>query len=656
MQIKKLMIQGFRSFGSAQEISIINSLTTFIGLNSAGKTTAMEGLRKLFGIGSAEREIFQEDFHVAKGEDPLQVSERALSIEARIEFGEGAAIPIFFSQMVVDNPGGTPYMRLRLEATWKKSALLAAGEITIGIYSIKTSEGEQEDEHNKQPFPNHLRQLFQIIYVPAIRRPAEQIKYATGTILYRVLRNINWQEEFKEDFKNQMEGITTSFQDLPEVKVVQSSITDFWQRFHKDERYNESELNFGGSDVDAILKKLEVSFSPSGLHRPFGINELGEGYRSLFYLTLVCALLDIESKVTTDTEEIGALRPLLTILAIEEPENHIAPQLLGRVVKILSTIGTTNNAQVFISCHTPAIVKRIAPESIVHFRITPEYETSVSRIVLPEETDEAYKYVKEAIHNYPEIYFARLVVIGEGDSEEVLFNRLMSVRDVDFDDNIITFAPLGHRFVNHIWKLLKALHIPYVTLLDLDAEREGGGWGRIKYAFKQLLEVGFERSVILVKSGGGVIDDTTLNDLHKRPLTDLTQLKSWIDRLEKYDVFYSAPLDLDFLMLEYYPSDYKVAIPENGGPQIPNKTTNQTAFDNKVKLGVQATLKSENATGSLYTQDQKELMIWYNYHFLGRGKPVTHIKVLSDMENEDIEAAIPPVLDRIFKRIKELLQ
>ena len=72
-------------------------------------------------------------------------------------------------------------------------------------------------------------------------------------------------------------------------------------------------------------------------------------------------------------------------------------------------------------------------------------------------------------------------MIGEGDSEHLIFNRLMEVYDKDFDDNIISFAPLGHRFVNHIWKLLSSIHVPYITLLDLDVGREGGGWGRVKY-------------------------------------------------------------------------------------------------------------------------------------------------------------------------------
>ncbi|WP_433811529.1 ATP-dependent nuclease [Flavobacterium johnsoniae] len=665
MKIGSLKIKGFRSFGPEEiTIEINEKLVGFIGLNSAGKTAALESLRKLFGQSLADREIFRQDFHVGKNEQADEIQERRLSIEVKIDFSdnEKVAIPHFFSSMVVDDEGENPYMRLRLEASWTRSDFEPDGEIDSKIYFIKVAENLEELEDSKQIFPNHFRRLIQILYVPAIRKPAEQLKYSSGTILYRVLKKIKWDDTFKTTFDSKIEEINDEFKGLSEFNVVQTSITEFWQQFHKDDRYKDAVLAFGGSDFDSILRKLEVSFSPSGIHKNFKIDELGEGYRSLFYLTLVCALLDIEEKLEEqeDDENIGINRPLLTIIAIEEPENHIAPQLLGRVIKILKTIASKESSQVLISSHTPAIVKRLDPESILHFRITENYETEVNKILLPEKEDEAYKYIKEAVHNYPELYFAKLVVIGEGDSEEVIFNRLMEVLEVDFDDNIITFAPLGHRFVNHIWKLLQTLHIPYITLLDLDVERDGGGWGRLKYALKQLISAGADPKELLKLSGGKFLSQENLEKMHLRELTngeDLKKINIWIKhRLNTHDVFFSAPLDLDFLMLSYYTDFYKAIIPINGGPRIPDETEDSDAFDDKVKTAIQATLKSEKAIAQTYSEEDKKLMIWYNYHFLGRGKPTTHIQALSSMTNEDIKNNLPPVFTRIFERISFLLK
>lgn len=658
MYISKIIIRGFRAFDTdGVSISLKRKLNGFIGLNSTGKTAALEALTKVFGITKIERDILRQDFYVSHDEEIDLIDEKSLSIEVKMNFNdsEKESIPHFFTHMLVDDEGAEPYIRIRLESTWYKSDYSDEGEVETSILFITVPQGETEDDDTKRIFPKHLKGLIQVLYIPAIRKPSEQIRYVSGSILYRVLRLLNFDDKFKGDFNEKVEEINDLFKGLNEFNEIQSSLTSFWTKFHKDERYKQSNLGFGHSDLDSILKKLEVSFSPTETKRAFQINDLGEGYRSLFYLTLVCALLEVEEKITTEDEE--KVKPLLTILAVEEPENHIAPQLLGRVVSILTSISKQDKTQVFLSSHTPAIIKRIDPESIFHFRIDKKYKSEVNAILLPNKADEAYKFVKEAIRNYPEIYFAKLAVIGEGDSEEVLFNRLMETNKVDFDDNIITFVPLGHRFVNHIWKLLNILNIPYVTLLDLDIERNGGGWGRIKYILQQLIDVGHKKEEILKLSDDTILSDDKLAEMHKWTFekNKLDTILGWVNFLEQFNVYYSQPLDLDFLMLEHYTKKYKSAIPKGGGPNIPDKVKKAQEFESKITVAIQATLKSDKTKALTYTEDQKELMIWYNYHFLGRGKPTTHILALSSMTNEELIENMPPVFDRMFKKIKKLL-
>lgn len=655
MHISKINIQGFRCFNSdGASINIDKRLNAFIGLNSSGKTAALEALKKLFGITNAERSISKQDFHISPDEEG-EIGERSLSIEVRLDFDESEtdAIPHFFSSMVVDAEGENPYIRILLESIWTKNDLAEEGDIDTKLYFINTPESEENTDDSKHAYPKHLRGLIQAFYVPAIRRPSEQMRYISGSILYRVLSSMKFNDEFKENYSSKIDELNGLFQDIAEFSTIESTLSDIWSEFHKDERYKDVSLSFGTSEIESILQKLEVSFSPTEIDRPYKIDELGEGYRSLFYFTLVCTLLKIEKEI----EDEDRVKPLLTILAIEEPENHIAPQLLGRVIKVLTSISEQDKAQVFLSSHTPAIIKRLDPESIFHFRIDDDYATEVNKIDLPEGDEEAYKYVKEAVKNYPEIYFARLVVIGEGDSEHLIFNRLMEVYDKDFDDNIISFAPLGHRFVNHIWKLLSSLHIPYITLLDLDTGRNGGGWGRVKYALQQLINIGISKNDLLQVEGGKILTDSEFGEMHKWIYKEnkLDNLMAWVNFLKKYNIYYSAPLDLDFLMLEHYPDTYKKAIPEKGGPRIPDKNKESEQFATKVGSAVAATLKSEEAKGETYTEKQKELMIWYNYHFLGRGKPVTHMNALSLMDDEEIKEDTPPVLIEIFDKIDQIL-
>ena len=59
----------------------------------------------------------------------------------------------------------------------------------------------------------------------------------------------------------------------------------------------------------------------------------------------------------------------MTIVALEEPENHIAPHLLGKLVGNLQDIADKSNAQAIMTSHSPAIVKRIDPENLRYFRL-----------------------------------------------------------------------------------------------------------------------------------------------------------------------------------------------------------------------------------------------------------------------------------------------
>jgi putative ATP-dependent endonuclease of the OLD family len=131
MHISKVKIKGFRSFGEEVSLPIREKLTVYIGCNSSGKTTALEALRKIFGASHLEREIKREDFHIIAGKDISKIKESQLSIETQLQFTEtdSDSIAHFFSDMVVDQTGKPPYIRIRLEATWRESEIYQEGEI-----------------------------------------------------------------------------------------------------------------------------------------------------------------------------------------------------------------------------------------------------------------------------------------------------------------------------------------------------------------------------------------------------------------------------------------------------------------------------------------------------------------------------------------------
>lgn len=667
MQISALTLCGFRCFGPDPVKIDLSELTAFIGANAAGKTTVLCALQRLFGGTQAERLLDMDDFHVprseANGKEPAATT-RTLWIEATVVFPELEAdsddddvtVADCFRQMVVSGPDEPPYCRIRLQAEWTHSSL-PEGDIEQRLYWVRPKDGDEEDLVEMRATD---RSRIRVHYVPATRDPLRQIRHASGSILPRLLRAVNWSDDVRTDVAEASTDIQKSFIGEAGIKRVQSTLQDRWKEIHEALTYSGVTIRPVSKRLEDLLRQVEAVFEPSPGGAEHPIERLSDGQRSLFYLAMVGAAFDIEGEALDqdddDTAPFDVDRldpPSLTVFAIEEPENHISPHYLGRMMDMLRTLAESERGQVALTSHSPSIMHRVAPEEVRYLRLAGEGQTSsVKRITLPEPSDDAYKFVREAVTAYPELYFARVVVLGEGDSEEIVLARLADAFKMPIDRSFVSVVPLGGRHVNHLWRLLTSLDIPFVTVLDLDRERHGGGWGRIKYVLKQLLENGADRDKLL-EVEEGVLSNDELDELHKRDVTETEDMDAWIADLENYDVFFSGPLDLDFLMLEHFGEAYEATVGEDDGPSIPQDGDDDA--DEQRDAVIRSVLKPAGGDGGTYSKEQIERFFWYSYLFLGRAKPGSHLAALSQLKRKGLRDDCPPVLKRLVTRVEQLL-
>ena len=261
--------------------------------------------------------------------------------------------------------------------------------------------------------------------------------------------------------------------------------------------------------------------------------------------------------------------------------------------------------------------------------------------------------MKQAVRAFPELYFASLVVLGEGDSEEIVLPRAATAANLPVDTSFVSVVPLGGRHVNHFWRLLNDLSIPFVTLLDLDRERHGGGWARVKYACTQLIKNGVAKNQVL-RIENGVLTDAEFAKMHTWNLKqdNVAALKAWTEALEEFDVFFSDPLDLNFMMLIAFPDAYHKAT-TGVGPKIPEEGSPE--YNTRLEEARIATLKPKGSDGNTYSANEKAEFIWYSHLFLGRGKPATHILALNELTDEGLRDGTPAVLQRLIARMREKL-
>ncbi|HGJ3979182.1 TPA: AAA family ATPase [Streptococcus pneumoniae] len=681
MKLTKVIINNFRSFGESQIIEL-NNQTVLIGNNSSGKTTVLQALSKLFSDKQNDRIIKKSDFHLPKGSRPGE-NTRNLFIETIFEFDEldgtpySQAIPSFFEHFTVSKDGAKPFLRIRLESSWEDDGTVE-GSIDTQFYYISSDEDTIRDE-DKHRAPRKDLDKIRVLYVPASRTPEKELGNASGSMLSRLVNSINWTEDEINEITDKIDELNNTFlSENGALTQINNEIQKSWELYHEDNRFSQAELIINSSEMAAALRQIALKFSPTTTEEAFTVSDLGDGLRSIFYFSLVDSILDIELEITKDREEnpdnprFKLIPPVLTILAIEEPENHIAPHHIGKLIKRFKQLGNNDNSQVILTSHSPAIVKRIDPEDLKYLRIENNdrvLQTIVSDIQLPPAIDESYKYIKGAIQAYPELYFAKLVVLGEGDSEELLLPKFFDLLGKEVDSSQISIVPLGGRHVNYFWKLLNALRIPHITLLDFDNEIYGGGWGRIKYISQHLYELNTEFQEWFHTQR------LDFNEIGSRGCESIgaQRLINWFNKLEEFNVYFSSPLDIDFLMLQHYKDNYLNTLSPIEGPVVSYNDSDGSSkkvklsdldcldrlqlegFNKRKEEAIRATLKDKSGHGDSFNEEEKELMIWYQYFFLGRGKPTTHMQFLSSISDDELTRNLPPVFEKIVNSAEELL-
>lgn len=113
-----------------------------------------------------------------------------------------------------------------------------------------------------------------------------------------------------------------------------------------------------------------------------------------------------------------------------------------------------------------------------------------------------------------------------------------------------------------------------------------------------------------------------------------TDIQTWARSLRRFNVFFCEPLDLDYSMLMALQAAYSAPEPGRSGPSPAGEPRDAVLGDR----GIHA----------LYDSSQDSLLRWYRYLFLGRGKPSTHVRVLSGLDSPALASAAPEELKALL--------
>ncbi len=655
MKIEKLILQSFRCFGhEAVVLNFEEELTILVGGNGSGKTAVLQAVSRLFGTSPAQRSIQRRDFHVPVDRQELQSGD-SLSVEAVLAFpeleGQNAspldAVPEFFNQMAASGEGEPLKTRIRLQATWTDDGT-PEGAIEEDIRWIRVLDDnfEWDDCSRVQAVE---RSAIQFIYLPANRDATTQV---TALLKGRLWQAAKWSTAFRSASSYNADQIQSCFEEEEPSKVLLKRLSKRWQQVHEADTDSKPRLRLIENRFEELVRKAEFTFTPDEEGQERRLSELSDGQRSLFHIALTAATLETEREAfslpadDSSFEQDKLRRIHLTILAIEEPENSLSPFFLSRIIKQAREIGALPSAQVLLSSHSPAILSRIEPNEVRYHRMDRGARcSSIRELTLPEDGTEASVYVRLAVKAYPELYFARFVILGEGDSERVVIPKIAEDMGVPLDPSFVPVVPLGGRFVAHFWRLLNDLEIPHATLLDLDLGRRHGGANAMRSCLENLAAIGndFRNNTQYLL---GNVDPDQADQLADQNLLGGDIQANWLQAFREEGVFFSYPIDLDFAMLCAFPHAYQVPNPGGRGPM---------GSADAIQARKCTTLKT-GGSPALYTHHYDDAFKWYPYLFLSSSKPETHLSAFSRIPDGDIARLAPHELRTLIEHVKQKLE
>jgi putative ATP-dependent endonuclease of OLD family len=265
----------------------------------------------------------------------------------------------------------------------------------------------------------------------------------------------------------------------------------------------------------------------------------------------------------------------------------------------------------------------------------------------PVKTEED-KFVQQVILANPEIYFARLVIIGEGDTERIVIPKMAEALETSLDPSFISYVSIGGRHAQHLWTLLNGLSIPHITLLDLDFGRYGGGMGRISNAVKWRTELGPQFVPKLVEQPATVPPKyvcAKVASLPRNSALHATTFEPWVRWLREYNIFYSSPLDLDMMMMKAFPKAY----------------VTDNVFDSKADMKKLAKVvfgdsgkgnDELKAVGLGFTDEE---LFRYKELFKSSSKPGSHLEAFAKFTNAELKGGCPEPLKSLIERAVELI-
>jgi putative ATP-dependent endonuclease of the OLD family len=426
MHISQVHIKDFRIFEDL-ELAFGPGLNLIVGENNSGKTALIDAIRYALDTNSSEWVKIQEsDFRRGQSRFSIQLKFEAITARQARVFVEHIT-----HETTVGKPGRCSVLYITLTAELTDHVARGTRYIRTELRSGKNGTGPSIERE--------VRAYLSATYLRPLRDAEAELTASRGSRLSQVLHS----SKSLREATNVLALLTALIEANKAIlgnEAIEKSLDQIRQQIRSISFAN-SPLRpaieiVGGTDIDklseperkqmcrAILEKLQLLIDEEDRYQ-------GLGYSNLLFMATELLLLEQEQDD-------------FPVLLIEEPEAHLHPQLQMKFLKALREDfghSGTPTLQSILTSHSPNLASKASLESVTIMARGRAFPLKPTNTELD---GDDYQFLEKFLDvTKSNLFFARAVLIVEGDAENILLPTIAELLGKPLEDYGVSIVNVG---------------------------------------------------------------------------------------------------------------------------------------------------------------------------------------------------------------------
>ena len=415
MILKELKLWNFRKFkANGDEPGLVvefhRGLNALVGENDAGKSAIIDAIKIVLQTQSGEFvRVTEEDFYS---------DDKDVAAEFRIEckftdFSINEAKNFVEYLSIEEVLEGKAVYALKLRFRMRREDGRMFPELRAG------------DGEDGLALEGKAREMLKCVYLKPLRDAAKEMRSGRNSRISQILYSHPAFVD-KDDhalvriFKGANQQISKYFEEDSQGKFVLSNLRSTLLRFIAKQDNLDAELATSEMHLKPILESLSLLASET---------QPGLGVSNLLFIAAELLLLNVRND--------GAVRLAL----IEELEAHLHPQAQLRLIEHLQQMYDDAGVQIIVSTHSPTLASKVNLKNVILVRNNSAYDLAPDKTQLAKGD---YLFLQRFLDvTKANLFFARSLIMVEGDAENLLLPVLADILGLNFDRYGVSIVKIG---------------------------------------------------------------------------------------------------------------------------------------------------------------------------------------------------------------------